>query len=169
MSSRRKRQKFTLVEIDTFDARRGYKRCSITGAGYTPPVNPMSPFRLIPVAADFWRNKTGGLVVRFSSNQPNAFHFEALLVSGKPVPEERIAEFADFVSTAVLCDWVEPTILQTRMPVYRLDARSSLNGDCAFRFFRERRRNSVDIGGRRFLISGTVCHAAARESSSHRL
>lgn len=105
MPARRKRQKFNLVEIDAFDARRGYKRCSIPGAGYTPPVNPMSPFRPIPVAADFWRNKTGGLVVRFSSNQPYVFHFEALLANGKPVPEERIAELADYVSTAVLCDW----------------------------------------------------------------
>ena len=95
MSTRRKRQKFTLVEIDGFDARRGYKRCSIPGAGYTPPVNLMSPFRPIPVAADFWRNKTGGLVVRFSSNQPYVFHFEALLASGKPVPEEDLNEFTE--------------------------------------------------------------------------
>lgn len=104
MSARRKRQKFTLVKIDAFDARRGYKRCSIPGVGYTPPVDPILPCHPIPVTADFWRNKVGGLVVRFSSNQPYVFHFEALLASGKPIPEECVQEFADYVS-AVLYDW----------------------------------------------------------------
>jgi hypothetical protein len=99
-----KHQKFQLIETDHFDARRGYKRCSIPGVGYTSPVDPMSPFRPIPVTADFWRNKTGGLVVRFSSNQPYVFHFEALLASGKAVPEEDLEEFAEYVSE-VLYDW----------------------------------------------------------------
>ena len=104
MSARRKRQKFNLVEIDAFDARRGYKRCSIPGVGYTPPVDPILPGRPIPVVADFWRNKTGGLVVRFSSNQPYVFHFEALLASGKPIPEEELEEFTEYI-WAVLYDW----------------------------------------------------------------
>ena len=104
MTSRRKRLKFTLVEIAAFDARRGYKRCTVPGAAYTPPADPMSPFRPIPVAADFWRDKTGALVVRFSSNQPYVFHFEALLANGKPVPEEEIEDFAEYVSE-VLYDW----------------------------------------------------------------
>ena len=104
MIARRKLMKFSLVEISAFDSRRGYKRSSLAGVGYTPPNDPLSPFRPIPVAADFWRNRTGGLVVRFSSNQPYVFHFEALLANGKPVPEKDIEEFGEYVA-AVLFDW----------------------------------------------------------------
>jgi hypothetical protein len=104
MIGRRKLLKFRLIEINAFDARRGYKRCTLPGVGYTPPDDPMSPFQSIPVTADFWRNRTGGLVVRFSSNQPYVFHFEALLANGKPVPEEDLEEFGEYVA-AVLYDW----------------------------------------------------------------
>lgn len=103
-ASRKRRQKFTLVEIDAFDARRGFKRCSLAGVAYTPDVDPLSPFRPIPVTADFWRNRIGGLVVRFSSNQPYVFHFEAMLTNGKPVPEQDIEEFGEYIGE-VLYDW----------------------------------------------------------------
>lgn len=104
MAKRRKRLKFTLVEIDAFDARQGYKRCSIKGvAGQTDP-HLLVPFPPIPLAADFWRNRDRGLVVRFSSTQPYVFHFEAFLDNGEPVPERDIEEFADYVSE-VLIDW----------------------------------------------------------------
>lgn len=104
MPARRKAKKFTLVEIDAFDARRGYKRCSIPGVGYTTADDPSSPYGPISAVADFWRNRAGKLVVRFSSNQPYVFHFEAVLANGEPVPEEDIQEFADYVSE-VLYDW----------------------------------------------------------------
>ena len=74
------------------------------GVGYTPPADPLSPYRPIPVTADFWRSRTGGLVVRFSSNQPYVFHFEAMLTNGKPVPEENIEEFGLYVAE-MLFDW----------------------------------------------------------------
>ncbi len=104
MTAHRKMPKFRLIEISAFDARRGYKRCTLPGVGYTPPADPLSPYRPIPVTADFWRNRTGGLVVRFSSNQPYVFHFEALLANGKPVPEEDIEEFGDYIKQ-ILYDW----------------------------------------------------------------
>ena len=104
MSARRKRQRFTLVEIDAFDARRGYKRCSIPGMRYTTVADPMLPYRPISVVADFWRNKAGSLVVRFSSSQPYVFHFEALLTSGKPVPEDDLEAFTEYL-WEVLEDW----------------------------------------------------------------
>lgn len=104
MTARRKRLKFKLVEIAAFDARRGYKRCSLPGVGLTPPPDRLSPFRPIPVVADFWRNRSGNLVVRFSSNQPYVFHFEATLADGTPVPEEYIKEFGEYV-LALLHDW----------------------------------------------------------------
>ena len=104
MPARRKRLKFTLVEIDPFDARRGYRRCSVPGLRYTPPADPMSPFRSITATADFWRNRDGGLVVRFYSNQHYVFHFEALLANGKPIPEEDLEEFTGYLME-VLYDW----------------------------------------------------------------
>jgi len=104
MAKRRKRLKFTLVRINSFDARQGYKRCSINGvAGETDP-HPLAFIPPIPLAADFWRNRNGGLVVRFSSNQPYVFHFEAFLDNGEQVPEKDIDEFADYV-LEVLIDW----------------------------------------------------------------
>lgn len=104
MTTHRKLPKFTLVEINPFDARRGYKRCTLPGVGCVPPANPSSPYRPIPVTTDFWRNRTGGLVVRFSSNQPYVFHFEGLLANGEPVPEENIEEFGEYIAE-VLFDW----------------------------------------------------------------
>lgn len=104
MNARSKTPKFTLVRVDAFDARRGYKRCALPGVGYTPPDDPLSPFRPISVTADFWWDRTGSLVVRFSSNQPYVFHFKALLTNGKPVPEKYIQEFAEYISE-ILFDW----------------------------------------------------------------
>jgi len=39
-----------------------------------------------------------------STNQPYVFHFKALLANGKPVPEEDIEEFGEYVAE-VLFDW----------------------------------------------------------------
>jgi hypothetical protein len=104
MTAPRKKLKFKLIEISAFDARRGYKRCTLPGVGYTPPDDPLSPYRPIPVIADLWRNRTGELVVRFSSNQPYVFHFEALLSNGMPVPEDDIEEFGEYIA-GILFDW----------------------------------------------------------------
>lgn len=104
MNVHRKTPKFSLVKISAFDARRGYKRCTLSGVGHTPPADPLSPYRPIPVTADFWRDRTGGLVVRFSSNQPYVFHFKALLANGKPVTEEDIQEFGEYIAE-ILFDW----------------------------------------------------------------
>jgi len=96
--------KFRLVEIGPFDARRGYKRCSLPGVCVSIPPPSYSPFGPIEVAADFWRNRTGGLLVRFSNNQPYVFHFEAFLANGDPVPEEAIGDFGNYIAD-VLLDW----------------------------------------------------------------
>ena len=104
MTTNRKLRRFTLVEINAFDARLGYKRCTLPGVSYVPPVDPSSPYRPIPVTADFWRNRTGGLVVRFSSNQPYVFHFLGLLTNGESVAEEDIEDFGMYISE-VLFDW----------------------------------------------------------------
>ncbi len=96
--------KFRLIEISAFDARCGYKRCTLPGVGYTPPVDPLSPYQPIPVTANLWRNRTGGIVVRFFSNQPYVFHFEACLANGQSIPEEDIEEFGEYVAE-MLFDW----------------------------------------------------------------
>ena len=104
MAKKRKRLKFTLVRIHAFDARQGYKRCSINGVAGEADPHPYVPYPPIPLAADFWRNRDGGLVVRFSSNHPYVFHFEGFRINGGPVPETDIEEFADYISE-VLYDW----------------------------------------------------------------
>lgn len=41
---------------------------------------------------------------RFSSNQPYVFHFKGVLSNGKPIPEEAIHEFGEYIA-AILSDW----------------------------------------------------------------
>jgi hypothetical protein len=105
MTAYRKKQKFTLVEIGAFDARRGYKRCILPGVALEVPTD--SAFWWLPptrLNADFWRSSDGVLVVRFSSNYPYVFHFEALLANGKPVPDKDIEDFGEYI-LAILDDW----------------------------------------------------------------
>jgi len=105
MTARHKKRKFRLVEIDEFDARRGYKRCIPGGVGLEIPPHPAYSFlRPTQLLADFWRNRDGALVVRFSSNYPYVFHYEALLANGKPVPDKDIEEFGEFIME-VLQNW----------------------------------------------------------------
>lgn len=105
MTAHLKKQKFRLNEIGAFDARRGYKRCILPGVGLIegPPDSAwwLGPTRL---NADFWRSRDGALVIRFSSNYPYVFHFEALLANGKPVPDKDIEEFGEYI-VGVLEDW----------------------------------------------------------------
>ena len=96
MTARRKK-KFKLNEIGTFDARRGFKRCSLPGVGVSYEGGPSA-------IADFWRDRTGRLVVRFSS-QGYIFHFEALLVSGKQILEDKMEDFGQYV-VDMLLEWL---------------------------------------------------------------
>ena len=97
MKTRRKGRKYKLIETGGFDARRGYKRCSLPGVGvfYEDGTNAI---------ADFWKDKTEKLVVRFSS-QGYIFHFEALLVSGKQITEDKMEDFGQYVMN-VLLEWL---------------------------------------------------------------
>lgn len=54
--------------------------------------------------ANFWRDRTGKLVVRFSS-QGYIFHLEATLASGKPIPENKLNDFGEYVAN-ILLDWL---------------------------------------------------------------
>lgn len=105
MTARRKKQKFKLIGIADFDARRGYKRCGLPGVGLTipPPAHAwwLTPTRL---TSDFWRRRDGALVVRLSSNYHNVFHYEVTLANGKPVADNNIEEFSLYI-LEVLEDW----------------------------------------------------------------
>ena len=97
MNARRKRRKFRLVEVNAFDARRGYRRC--------PPGVEIS-FGDGPIAAtaDFWWSRTGSLLVRFCS-QGYVFHLEAFRTGGKKISADGMAEFQDYVADK-LVEWV---------------------------------------------------------------
>jgi hypothetical protein len=97
MKVNHKRPKFKLIEINGFDARRGYKRCSLPGVGVSFESGPNA-------IADFWRDKTKRLLVRISS-QGYDYHFEALLASGKQIPEEKLDDFGPYVMD-VLAEWL---------------------------------------------------------------
>ena len=104
MQSRRSKQKYTLSEIATFDARRGYKRCRIPGVVCQPPVNPILPVRPVKCYADFWWAPPGRLVIRFHSHYGYSFHFEGRRSSGKPLQDPDLEAFASYIED-VLVDW----------------------------------------------------------------
>jgi len=84
MSAKRKKQKYILEEIDAFDARSGLKRCSIPGVGVS-----MGRYK---ADADFWRDRSGVLVVRLS-RRGYVHHFVAMLVSFKDIPNDKMKDF----------------------------------------------------------------------------
>lgn len=102
MSGRRKATKFRLVEIADFDARRGYKRCTLPGvSAYFGRQRPSAH-------ANFWRDRTGNLVVRFSC-EGYVFHFEASIVPDKQITEDDMHEFGEYVAEK-LFEWVDDGI-----------------------------------------------------------
>lgn len=103
MTDRRKSRKFKLILIRGFDARRGYKRCFSAGASLSSARGQQK------ATSDFWRDRTGKLVLRISSNGW-AFHYEALLVSGKQIPENKMHDFTEYIAE-VLSDWLDERLV----------------------------------------------------------
>ncbi len=99
MIARRKSRKFKLVEIEEFDARCGYTRCPLPGvSAYFTRRHPSAH-------ANFWRDRTGRLVVRFSC-ESYVFHFEASRAPGKLILDDDLHEFGEFVA-GMLFEWVD--------------------------------------------------------------
>ena len=96
MTTHRNSPKYKLIEIGAFDARRGYRRCTLPGVG-------VYVGRSMAVA-DFWHDSEGRLVVRLSC-QGYTYHFGAALISGKPIPERRMEDFGEYV-VEVLSEWL---------------------------------------------------------------
>jgi hypothetical protein len=106
MTARRKKQKFRLINAgEKIDFRHGYKRCVEPGLIiYDPPSSTGLGLRPTRLIAKFWRNRDGGLFVRLNSSYGYVFHYEAVLINGKPVPDKDLDEFIDFIEE-VLEDW----------------------------------------------------------------
>ncbi len=105
MTARRRKQKFRLSYTGDLDFRCGYKRCIEPGVEMSiPPIITGLGFRPTRLTASFWRNRTGGLFVRFKSSYGYVFCYEAFLLNNKPVPDKDLSEFCDFIME-VLLDW----------------------------------------------------------------
>ena len=89
---------FKLVEIAPFDARSGCRRCQLPGVAVSAP-GPCSR-----ATADFWRDRRGRVLVRWSS-LGYSYSFEAVLGSGEDIPDEAMEALGDFVAN-LLWDWV---------------------------------------------------------------
>jgi hypothetical protein len=87
--------RYRLVSIRPFDARRGYRRS-------TPP-GVCTELEERVATAQFWRNREGRLVARFSSSG-YVYHFAVLLASGDEVPEGD--EQLPFTMGDVLLEWL---------------------------------------------------------------
>ena len=96
MSTHRRSPKYRFVEIGCFDARRGYRRCTLPGVGvYVGRTR---------AVADLWHDSEGKLVVRFC-RQGYTYSFEATLTSGKPITERGLADFEEYV-VETLSEWL---------------------------------------------------------------
>ena len=80
---------YQFTQIANFDARHGYKKCIPRGATVSFPGEPAA-------TTNFWRNKSGNLVVRFSS-QGYRFSFEVVHSSGATLLDSELDEFSDHV------------------------------------------------------------------------
>ena len=82
-------------EVDNFDARSGYRRCSPPGVG-------TSIARGQSAVADFWRNSTDNVFVRFTSRE-YVYCYECYLVSGDKIEDSLSeGEFAYFIMELLL-------------------------------------------------------------------
>lgn len=89
MSERSKPRKFRLDEVNTFDARRGYRRCTPPGVGVEFIGGPSAN-------ADFWRDRAGKLFVRFSS-QGYIYHLEASRIDGMSISTHDMSELEEYI------------------------------------------------------------------------
>lgn len=106
MNARRKRWTFKLIEVAPFDARRGYKRCAPPGVHAGLDVSIIGGPK---ATADFWRDQTGRLLVRFClPSQREMLHLEAARTDGKQLNEGDMEEFQDFHNYVAdaLYEWV---------------------------------------------------------------
>lgn len=92
------RRKFKLVEVAAFDARRGYRRCSLLPGVLVYYGDELG------AQADFWRDRTGRLFARFTS-QGYVFHLEAMRANGKQLSDSDMTGFEMYVSE-LLNEWV---------------------------------------------------------------
>jgi hypothetical protein len=90
---------FRLTPIAGFDARHGYRRCRIPGIGVSSPSSPVA-------IADFWWNRSGMLVTRFSC-QGYQFSFEISRMSGSHLGDADLEDLAAHVSDLLLLWLIE--------------------------------------------------------------
>ncbi len=97
MQSNSSHPAFKITEIHKFDPRKGCKRCVPPGVG----VEVSGETRGARPVADFWKNREGRLVGRFSC-QGERFWFEATLASGAPILQDQMIAFEEYIAELLL-------------------------------------------------------------------
>jgi len=97
MKTRRLLPRYELESTEPFDARRGYTRCPLPGVGASYQGEPGA-------IADFWRDRSGNLVLRLSS-RGYVYHYQARLAAGGPVPDSELDYFGELLAEA-LARWI---------------------------------------------------------------
>jgi hypothetical protein len=88
---------FTLIEADKFDARRGFTRWILPGAGANFPGRPQA-------TVDLWTNRDGRLFARFSS-AGYIYHYEIRSIEQSAITEDLQDTVSDFLEEK-LVTWV---------------------------------------------------------------
>ena len=97
-TSKPKKYEYKVIEIGSFDARRGYKRCNPRGV--TVALENYSP-----ATSDFWRDRAGRLFVRLTS-LGYVCTLEATRKDGRLISDDDLdGSFSIFISDLIF-NWV---------------------------------------------------------------
>lgn len=107
--SGRRRSPFKLIGIAAFDARKGYRRCTVPGIDVAVVGGQLAK-------ADLWRTADGGLVIRLSSLGYRE-HCRAVFRNGRPIPDARLDELVADLSD-VLLEWMSDGVDDTPEAFY---------------------------------------------------
>lgn len=105
------KDRYRLTVIERFDARKGFIKCAFSGITVSSDDGPSA-------SADAWRNRTGNLFVRFSS-QGEKLYFEASLSNGEFIPDSEITpnDFGKFIANNLIV-WVTEGLTIRRVPLW---------------------------------------------------
>lgn len=90
-------ESFILLDVDGFDARRGYTRWVSPGVGANFSSHPQA-------VADLWTDRDGRLFTRFSCSG-YVYHYEIVSASRTSIAEAQMAEIEKFLDDKLLL-WV---------------------------------------------------------------
>ena len=90
---------FAIIDAESFDARRGFRRWILPGTIAHFPGRPQA-------TADIWADRSGRVFTRFAS-AGYIFHYEIITCTGTPISEDQEDAINDFLQEKLVLWTVE--------------------------------------------------------------